>query len=506
MPAFLSTGLGRGALSAAKRSGPTFPLSVHSSGRYLIDAQGSPFPIFGDSAWWAAFNLSVTDQNTYLADRLAKGFNSTLLTSIEHNGTLNKPPLDFVSNLPFTNQLGGSTYTGSPNGTLAAAGNSGQWAADNYTSASTQCPNFTTPNAAYWTRLKQFVKLCGDYGQVVFMFSAYVGFAGGDQGWMVELLNNDANTGAGGLTGQPYANAGKSFAWNYGAYLASFFSDTPNIIWIQGGDYGSGSTSGTFTTGQKTAVDNLMLGMKSVSGQLSQLHTAHWSRVSLATDVTLTSSFDVESIYASTFPSQTMRTGWAQGKPTFQIEGEYDGDGSGVSPFRQYLWATYLSGGQGFFGDDSPTPGPIWEFKTTGATWTSLLNTAGMQDMSRLFGFMRARPWHRLVPNALSGIGTIITANGGTIGTTNYIAACADPLGACLIAYVPPAWALTTFTVDLSTISSGGTKAICRWFDPSNAAYSLAGTFATTGTQVFTPPGTTSDGKTDWILLCETTP
>lgn len=97
-----------------------FPLSVSSNGRYLQSPDGTPYEIKMDSTQYAFFNISPTDQNTYFTNRQGKGFTAIFHVAIEHFYTLNKAPLDFNSDLPFTKRLDGATYTGSPNGTTVA--------------------------------------------------------------------------------------------------------------------------------------------------------------------------------------------------------------------------------------------------------------------------------------------------------------------------------------------------------------------------------------------------
>src|SRR5215469_5223863 len=94
-----------------------FPISVHPSGRYLVDASGVPFPILGMTAWSAAVNLSPSEVDRFIRDRTEKGFNSVLINLIEHRFTSTKPPANYNRALPFLKRLDGAAYTGSPNGT-----------------------------------------------------------------------------------------------------------------------------------------------------------------------------------------------------------------------------------------------------------------------------------------------------------------------------------------------------------------------------------------------------
>lgn len=488
-----------------------FPLVVSSDGRFLKSAnRGTPFPLWMDSTWFANSNLQPSDQAVYLADRVAKGFTATLLNALEHKGTLNPPPEDFSTNLPFLKRLDGASYAGSPNGiTAPPSGSIGQYAsANDYTSISTQAPDFTTPNLTYWNRVKVFLDLCVSYGLCAPTFVSYVGFGGLDEGWMREMVANDAVTGAGGQVGQSYADPTKSLMWNYGAWLATFFASYANIIWIHGGDFGDPTHA--FSSPQKAAVDNCRLGMQSITGAASKLDMAHWSRGSKATDVTLTSgAFALESIYTGNLdPSDVARTAFgAAAGPVVTVENRYEGS-NGTAPYIQYILPSICSGAAGAcFGSDGLSGAqPIYAYASG---WQTQLASQCQLDLARVFTFLRSRPWQRMKPSGVSGAGTVVTANGGTAGTSNYVAACVDANATCLYLYIPPAWALSTLTVDLSLLASAGGNAICSWWDRSSNAsggYTAIGTFATSGTHTFTPPGANVAGDTDWVLLCEASP
>ncbi len=467
-----------------------FPLSVHASGRYLVDRTGTPFQVRGDSSWWMPYNLSVSDQKKYFANRVARGFNSVLLTAIEHKGTVNKPPKDFSNALPFSKRLDGAAYTGSPNGTTSASGNDGQYTADPYSSIGTQAPDFTQVNLAYWQKILDYVKLANSYNLVVFLFPGYIGYQGGDQGWMSEMVANDAVTGSGG----------KSLLYNYGVWLATFFSGCANIVWIDGGDYGSGGLSGAFpnnSTGiaQKSAVASLQSAMRSVANQSSRLRTAHWSRPSMATSVA-GFSFEIQSVYCDNTPADETRTAYAANAgPVLEIEGRYANDGEGTAPYRQYLWWVFTSGGSGFYGDGSPDPGPIWEFNTDGAGWQSLLDAPDAQYAGIMFSFFASIAWNTLAPTD-----TMVTVNGSSRTSSSYISMSAASDGSLAVGYVPNAWAASfaTFTVDMTNMRGAATAI---WVDPSTGATQSAGSgISNSGTHVFTPPGTNADGKKDWVL------
>ena len=69
----------------------TFPLHVDSSKRYLVDAAGKPFLLHGDSAWSLIADLSTADAEQYLEDRRQKGFNTVLVSLLEHKFSTHAP-------------------------------------------------------------------------------------------------------------------------------------------------------------------------------------------------------------------------------------------------------------------------------------------------------------------------------------------------------------------------------------------------------------------------------
>ncbi len=476
-----------------------FPLSLSSNGRYLVDATGTPFPIFGDSAWEAAFNLVKADRTTYIANRVSLGFTSTLFEIVEHDFTLKKPPQNISSAQPYLRRLDGSAFTGSPNGTTGANGSAQQYGADNYTSISTQAADWTYPNEAFWSVLDDYIASLYAAGVAAFVFIAYVGFAGAQEGWMSEMVQLDSVIGAGGFAGRSFANPSKSLLWNFGAYFADRYKSYLNVIPIFGGDYGNaGSNSGAFTAPQKAAVESLREGMKSVSSQIRVLDTAHWGRPALASDVSFPSGpFTIQGVYTNTFPAHYMRTGYAASVgPTFQIEGEYEGTGSaGVAPFRQYNWWCVTSGGGYFFGNED-----LWPFNdgSVGTLWSTLLATTATLDMQRLHQFMGAIAWWTLVPGGVAGQKTIVVANGSNDLASDYISASASMDGTLAVLYVPPSWASGTFSIDMSVMCSLTTLV---FYDPTNGQYKTPFYSKNVGTLVVTPPGTNFAGQTDWVLL-----
>jgi hypothetical protein len=424
-----------------------------------------------------------------------------MFVTIEHKFTLNKPPLDFASNLPFTTRLDAAAYTGSPNGTTTPNG-VGSWVggqtypADPYSNINAQAPDLTYPNSAYWARMDAFVSLCASKGLAIFMFPAYLGYGGADEGWMSEMVANDAAIGAGGLAAQSWSNSAKSRLWNYSAWLAQHYASYSNIVWVLGGDFGTG-VSGPLTTAQSNAVNSVLSGMKSISGQRSTLWTSHWGRDSLGTDLTqFAASLDLESIYEGAAAATEARSGYAHTptKPAFVLEDYYEGNPNAGGTVRRFHWWSLFGTTAGqFFGNDA-----LWPVATG---WQSQLNSQGSQDMTKLIAFVRSIAWQNLVPSGLGSQKTIAVVNGSTSSQADYVACAASAVVAGC--YVPPGWAHGTLGIDATVLPSAFRA---RWLNPFTGAYTLiSGSVPNTGTATFTPPGDNGSGLTDWVLVLDVT-
>jgi hypothetical protein len=483
-------------LAAAATSTNIFPLTISADGRYLKQADGTPFLICGQSVWSLSVNLPIADLTSFLDTITGQGFNTVMSNVIEHFYTVVKAPKERGGALPFTQRMNGTSYTGSPNGTGIASGTHNQFAADAYTSISTQAPDPTFINNTYWTAIETVLNACLARNILIFIWPAYLGFHAQEEGWLNEMVVWDAVTGAGGFTGQSFADPTKTKMWNYGAWLAARWKNYPNIIWMAGGDYGSGTQ--TLNTAQRNAVTNFVQGMKSVAGQQSVLWSAHWERPCIADDNLITGvTWDLNFCYSDDSTAELCRRGYSTAaKPSLLGEYNYEnGLFGGSAPWRKFLWWGFLSGiAGGFFGNE-----PLWRVDTDYAT---SLSTQGSNDAKRQFEFLKSKAWHRLKPSGLGGMGTLITVNGGTASpqSTSYVAAACTSEGDLLLAYVPPAHT-GSITVDMTKMAA---TARARWFDPTNATFTNIGAFANTGTQAFTPPASNSAGDADFLLVLET--
>ncbi|MCM2310762.1 MAG: DUF4038 domain-containing protein, partial [Steroidobacteraceae bacterium] len=166
-----------------------FPLHTETGKRYLVDANGQPFFVHGESAWALIAQLTREEADQYLEDRRLKGFNTVMVQLVVH-GLLSSapgynPPYNIYGVAPFT-----------------VAG------------------DFSTPNEAYFAHAEYVIAKAAEKGLLVLLAPAYMGYQGGYQGWYADMIAN-----------------GEAKLRGYGRYVANRFRAYDNIVWLQGGDY-----------------------------------------------------------------------------------------------------------------------------------------------------------------------------------------------------------------------------------------------------------------------------
>jgi hypothetical protein len=457
-------------LNATVAQATSFPVKYSSTNRYLVDQAGVPFPIMGRTAWFV-LALADVDYRTFLDDTASRGFTAIELHVVNHDPRGLHPPFGGNGAAPFLKTLNGKAWDGS----LV------------YSNVSSQAPDFTTPNESYWSFVDGFLAYAASKNLLVFLFPAYVGFNGTNQGWMSEVVAN-----------------GASRMQTYGAWIANRYRNQNNLVWMMGGDMGTPPNS--FSTDQTNAENGLISGIKSVAGQ-STLFSAEWDSQSIATDqVTFGSAMTLNGVYSWTgdVNSHGLRA-YSRNpvEPAFLLEEPYDQegpDGNGVNgsatqPVRRFQWWGWLSTIGGYVSGN----GYVWPFQSG---WQSHLDTQGSRDMTRLNAFMTSIPWYQLIPSGLNGMRTLIPSGGSSPSAADYVAAAATPDGALLLAYVPPAH-VGAISVDM-TVLSGSARA--RWFDPTSSTYvTIATSMPNTGSPSFSTPGVNSAGGTDWLLVIDRT-
>ena len=334
--------------AACAGGGPRFPLRIAAEGTYLKDAQGKPFLITGDAAWSLIADLSPEEADLYIADRKARGFNTILVSLIEHEFSRNAP----------NNAAGIAPF-------LAAG-------------------DFSRPNARYFSDAEHVLDAALKAGMLVLLAPAYVGANGGGQGWYAEM-----------------AAAGPEALRAYGRYLGKRYARYPNIIWVQGGDY---------DPPDRHLIEALAAGiaegapgaMQTVHGNRDTVTGAYWTQARwLALDTVYT--------YDDVAAAARARYHTGSRRPFFLIEARYEGEhGVGASEVRKIAYGALLSGASGqVYGNN-----PVWHFGGPGlyeapVGWRDALGSKGAQSITYLATLFARLDWWRLVPDEGRFVGKV---------------------------------------------------------------------------------------------------
>jgi hypothetical protein len=448
----------------------TFPLRISDDKRYLVDQRNQPFPILGRTAW-CIISQPEGSYKKFVENTLAHGYNAIEFAVITHWPTGNHAPFNGEGEMPFLKRLNGADW----NGKLK------------YNSLRSEAPDLTTPNEKYWRFVDKFLEYCEAEGLLVFMFPAYVGYNGEEQGWMKELVANGAK---------------KSKA--YGAWIANRYKHRKNIVWMLLGDMGK------FNGEQEIAEQALIDGLKRVEGQLSIQYTAEsHSGENAADNAQFGHEMTLNGVYTWELKVPVPylgRKAYAHEPPmpAFLLEEPYDEEGpdgnnynpNATQPVRRFQWWGWLSTIGGYISGN----GYVWPF--VDPEWQQHLDTQGTKDMMRLNKFIKSVEWWKLAPAGLNGMKSLIADPVNIDTAAAYVSAAAASDGSLLVAYVPPAHK-GAITVDLTVLSK---PSFAYWFDPTDARYIPVGAtpVSNTARKEFTPPGKNHAGESDWVLLLVT--
>jgi hypothetical protein len=406
-------------------------------------------PVFmnGDAAWSAIVQLNDADAAKYLSDRSKRGFNIVLVNLLEHVWANNCSSCshgcaDIKGDCPFTGET------------------------------------FSTPNEAYFAQADSFLRLASKHGITVLLDLFDLQPQPGD-GWDAEIQA-----------------ASDATMTNWGTYVGNRYREFDNVIYTIGTDEDPRRLKPPLTP--------------KLNEMATALHAADPNHLITSKNGGDESSLDVwsghpwlgisEMYGAKNVTKLNKEYTRPDFIPFFMDEDTYENEHSSMPLLlrtRQY-WSS-LSGAYlgSFFGNS-----PIWCFNETtrpagipcrnDLTWQSQLGSEGSVGQMWYGKLMRSREHWKMVPDIKH---TVVTAGYGSGATLTVTARTRD--GQTIISYIPNGNA-TTLTVDMSKITSKTRTAECWWFNPSDGATKLIGSFANSGMRHFTPP----DAK-DWLLIID---
>ncbi|MBN1275590.1 DUF4038 domain-containing protein [Candidatus Woesearchaeota archaeon] len=422
-------------------------LSIHSSGRYLVDQNGEPFFLNGDTPWSLIVQPSKEDAKYYLQSRKQSGFNAVQIMLIGHKQSDN-PPKNHYGDAPFTDKT------------------------------------FTTPNEAYFAHADYVIDTATEEGFVILLAPLWLGWMCSStyqQGWCSEFKE---------------ASESDMLAW--GRYVGNRYKDYDNIIWIIGGDMDPTDPAITGDPAAfKSKIEKFVEGIQQYDPDA--LLTFHNKRGQLAVDTWPNANWlNVNNVYSKEdeIPAEAERAyEHSPIKPFFMIEGVYENAAQGITAqgLRAQAYRTILSGGFGHvFGNC-----PLFHFNAASCdnfceqiSWKGELDSEGTQGMTHFNNLFASLDWHLFVPDLDH---TVLKSGYGTLGAMDYAAAASASDGSTIVAYLP-----TQRTVTVDTTILSGSQAAASWYNPRDGTTTSIGTSAQATSKSYTTP--TSSGP-DWVLV-----
>ena len=355
-----------------------FPLAIGPTSRFLVDADGTPFPIHGEAAWSLAGALRRDDADHYLVDRAGRGTNTVIVSLVESTFSPD-PPRNAYGVDPFT-----------------TPGDLG------------------TPNPAYFEHVDWLVERAADLGILVLAVPCYLGYPNPgrshfnpdaqSEGWYDEVLKS-----------------GVTACETYGHFLGERYAEANNILWMMGGD-----------RNPDDALEHLRAVVRGIRrGGARQLFTAHVLPEQVVTEVFPDDDWlEVTTTYTYGIVHQQVLRNYNRVpvRPTFLVESTYENEhnASEVQIRRQAWWAI-LSGACGQCVGNYP----IWPFVDG---WERELVSPGSVAMGHLKEFLDRYPWWELVPDSRR---EILVEGFGELRGLDTCCAAATPDLRLVVAYMP---------------------------------------------------------------------
>jgi len=452
-----------------------FPLKLSDNKRYLVDQNGTPFLIVGDSSQGIMGRLTEKQADDYFANREAHGFNT----------------LGWINVLCAGHDYPTNTYATTPDGIRPFTGFLSRESDYTYY-------DLSKPNEAYFIRLDDILRLAQRHHFLVFLDPIET------IGWLPVLRRN-----------------GRQAAYAYGQFLGRRYGRYPNLIWLNGNDFWNwreGQDGALWAAAQngirsflrtwpKRNDDDLVRavarGIRSAAPQQLQTLELEPSTSSSFDDPTWRSLIWLNGTYTY-FPAYLqMLISYNQQPtaPTWLMESRYEFDHGDIPPDegspsilrRQEYW-TMLSGGTGQFHGSAY----IWPFKDG---WRDKLDTISIKQVEYWRDFFLSIPWQNLIPDQT---GAVLTSGaGGSCDFTSWVGKCfhaqaaSSSDGSVVVIYSP--------SPRLLSINMGALNhpALATWFDPSNGTYKAVSSepLPNSGIQQFISPDKNQDGDQDWVLL-----
>jgi hypothetical protein len=420
-------------------------LKISDNKRFIEFADGTPFFYLGDTGWELFHRLTKDETEKYLENRRQKGFTVIQAVVLAELDGLNTPNMEGNKPLIDNDPL--------------------------------------KPNEAYFQHIDWVIKKAAEKGIFIGLLPTWGDKLDKQWGKGPEIFNTE--------------NASK-----YGIWLAKRYKDSPNIIWIIGGDRDGGGKNteiwNAFGKSIKSVDKNHLMTLHPYGGHSS----SEWFQNSDWLDFNMMQTGHCERSYAAYRNMLAVDYKKQPIKPTFDGEPRYEDHPVCWNPgvlgwfddtdVRQAAYWNLFTGGFGH------TYGchPIWQFLSTDRepigfarnTWQTDLDLPGSFDMVNVRRLMESRPFTSRIPFQELIISDQLSEN-------LFIAATKGD-GYAFI-YFP---GVLKATLNLALL--GFPKASSWWYNPQTGEAVEGEKFDCKGNKDFTSPESGGRGN-DYILVID---
>jgi hypothetical protein len=370
-----------------------FPVGVSENERYLVDEDGQPWMMNGDSPQCLSANLSVADMEYFFANRASHGFNSAwvnLICGPYTHGRDDASTFDGIK--PFTD--------------------------DN---------DLSTANPGYWERMDTMVDLAKKYGITLVLDPA-------ETGTFIDLLTKN----------------GVEKDRAYGRFLGARFKDDVNIVWMSGNDFLDWKQWDKY-------VAPVAEGIREADPKKIQTVELQAPKSTSLEDPVWAPLIDINAAYSYSPTYEIVRRAYNESPtmPVFMVEANYEFENNDKGPkttdlsLRKQEYWTMTSGATGQLYGNKYTWGLQYD------DWKEQFDTTAVEEYTLMANFFLARKWWELVPDQdhtflTAGAGE--PTGEGDVADSDYATDAVTPDGTLAVVYVP-AW--RTVEVDTSKLQPG---------------------------------------------------
>ena len=424
------------------RTACTFPAGVSANHRHLVDSEGKPYLLIGDSPQCLSASMSESSIDAFFADRHDHAFNAAwvnLLCGPYTGGRLDSSTFEGI--VPFT--VGG---------------------------------DLSAPNPQYFARMDAMVDSAARHGITLILDPA-------ETGSFLELLRTN----------------GVEQCEAYGRMLGERYGNKPNIIWMFGNDYMPDQWGLNdpqllaLARGIRESAANQLQTVELNYNVSTSYDNPSWPAViDLATAYTYYPTYDAV-LQAYNGRQSNGRGGQAIAQPVLMVEANYEYENNTEGPpttdetlRRQEYWAMLAGAAGQLYGNHY-----TWSF--TDPSWRGYIDTTAVGQLGYMAHFFESLPWYTLVPDQN---GLLLPDDArqhpyratGDVLESDYAAAAISDDRQLAVIYVP-----TSRKLDLNT-SVLGPDPVGTWFDPTSGRSMPA-------SAPFTTPGLHEDHSSDWVLV-----